>query len=60
MLATVNALAVQTRARFDRIDGRIDQVDQKLDQHRQDTTARFNTDEPLSELKDLIIGLRDR
>lgn len=47
--------------RFDHIDGRLDQVDQKIDEHRQDTVSRFNTvDEHLSELKDLIIGLRDR
>jgi uncharacterized coiled-coil protein SlyX len=62
VLTTVNALAVQTRAQFDRMGTRIDQVEQKLDQKldRQEAMTRFNTvDEHLAELKDLIIGLRD-
>ena len=60
VLATVNALGVQTREQLDRVHARVDIVGQALDRQRQESTERFNSvEEHLVELKDLIVGLRD-
>lgn len=68
VLASVHALAAETHAGFRDLDDRLGRLDGTIDQLGAETTAhfdaidaRFNSvDEQFAELKDLIIGMRDR